>query len=692
MQEQIFDALRRGAHDEALASAQAAIDADPQSARAHLWLAMALSAAGRRGEAMTAIDRAIALAPDNADLHFHRAGLLLGARELEAADSALSQAVMLDPNQFGAYIVQAQLALGRGDLDEAERLNRLAARVAPEHPWSQAVDAMLALRRGDADQAVALASRAAERAPEDSQVVQALGLAYMAKGHLAFAEQAFRTLIARTRDADALRVLLAQLLQRQGRPQEAAEILQPLLEDAGKATPALQKYAGQLELAAGRVEAALPLLRAALVAAPHDLGTIEAIAEAWRRTGDATDARNTLESLLETSPDNAGLWRARLAIEADADAAASVAWRWCEAMPQDVPALEARLLLAAQAGNDDVAEAVAKRIVALDPGRSSGERYLVDAMVRRNETEAAVARVQGLLDNATADASRRLLRGWLALLQDRAGMYEAAAGHWAGLNADAVPQKLPLPEPSRPRQQWPDIEPPREPAPAVAFLYGPPGSGVERLAWVLQGGAPAFRADRFGTTPPSDQLQQYTMPKNLLAGTTTAREIAGHWRDHLAARGIQDGSIIDWLLWWDPAMLAVLREEIPQGRLIVALRDPRDMLLNWMAFGAPAPFAIASPKSAAAWLAIGLNQLLQLHEESLYPHHLIRLDALADDPAALVAALDEALDVRLPVPPVEAMGTRAAFPPGHWRNYAEALAGPFAMLTPVAKRLGYPEA
>jgi hypothetical protein len=31
------------------------------------------------------------------------------------------------------------------------------------------------------------------------------------------------------------------------------------------------------------------------------------------------------------------------------------------------------------------------------------------------------------------------------------------------------------------------------------------------------------------------------------------------------------------------------------------------------------------------------------------------------------------------------------FPAGHWREYAQELAEPFAMLTPVAMRLGYPE-
>ena len=42
----------------------------------------------------------------------------------------------------------------------------------------------------------------------------------------------------------------------------------------------------------------------------------------------------------------------------------------------------------------------------------------------------------------------------------------------------------------------------------------------------------------------------------------------------------------------------------------------------------------------------------------------------------------------MPAPP--AVGP-PHFPAGHWRHYAKALAEPFALLAPVAKRLGYPE-
>lgn len=689
-QDRILDALRRKAADEALAAAREAVAEAPDDARAQRLLAMALRAAGEHEEARAAIERAIALAPDDADLHFERAGLLLGAREFAAAQAALSQTVELDPNQFGAYILQAQLALGRGDLDEAERIARLAARVAPEHPWLVAIEGTLALRRGDADAALAMLSKAAEQAPEDTQVRYALGFAYMAKQHHAFAEQAFRGVLEQTPDAASLRGLIAELLQRQGRHAEAADELTPLLEDARTATPALRRFAGELELMAGRHERALPLLREALAAEPRDRRTIQALVQAWRQSGDIEDARNTLETALSTSPEVDDLWRARLMFERiGSDEADAVIARWLAVHPDAVPALEARMAQHAARGEAAEAETAAARLVELQPGHGAAELRLIDGMLARDPPEA-VAHIQDLLERATDESNRRLLRSWLALAHDRAGQAVQAAAEWDAINAELADQRLPLPETTPPRAAWPEMAAAQEGARGLAFMVGAPGSLVERLAIVLSGSVESFRADRFGDNPPEDALQSFFTPRRLANGETDAATVAASWREKLPARGVVDGELIDWLQYWDNALLTVLREQLPHASLLVALRDPRDMLLEWIAFGAPVPFRIASPKAAAAWLAIELNQVALLHELDLFPHHLLRLDDSADDPAAVAKSLGEALGVQLPEPPPGAFGPRH-FAPGHWRAYAEPLAEAFAMLTPVARRLGYPE-
>lgn len=688
--ERILDALRRDARDEALAAAREALSASPDDPQAHRLLAMALRASGDGEAARASIEQAIALAPDDADLHFERAGYLLGAHQLAEAQAALAQTLALDPNQFGAYLLQAQLALGHGDLDEADRLARLAARIAPEHPWLKVLEGTLALRRGDADAALAILSKAAELAPDDAQVRYALGFAYLARQHYAFAEQAFRGVLEQTPDATSLRGLIAELLQRQGRHAEAADELAPLLGDEKTATPALRRFAGELELMAGRHERALPLLRAALAAEPRDRRTIQALVEAWRRSGDAEDARNTLDAALATSPAIDDLWRARLMFETvGGDDADAVIGRWLAAAPHSVPALEAQMAQHAACGRAENADAAARRLVELEPGHGAAEMRLIDAKLQRDPA-AAVAHIEDLIARAEDAENLRLLRSWLAIAHDRAGQPAQAAALWAALNAELAEQRLPLPDITAPRTTWPELAPAQAGARGVAFMVGAPGALVERMAIVLSGSVESFRADRFGAQPPDDALQNLHTPQRLASGETDAATVAASWRAQHSARGVANGEIIDWLLWWDNALLAVLREQLPRAMLLFAIRDPRDTLLDWLAFGAPAPFRIVSPRAAAAWLAIALNQIALLHEQELFPHRLIRLDDIANDPAALAQALGEALQVQLPEPPPHVLGP-PHFAPGHWRAYAGALADAFALLTPVARRLGYPE-
>lgn len=688
MYDPILDALRRGAVADALTAAEALVAERPDDPQALRWLSAAQLQNGQPETSLSTIDRAIALAPDNADLHLARAGVLVGSRRTDEAQAALSQATGLDPNQFTAYLIQGQLALGRGDLDEAERLSRLAARVSPDHPQLAAIDGMVALRRGNAEGALKIVTAAMNVAPDDVQLRYALGFIHMALGHWAFAEQAFRGVVERVPGSDNLRSLIADLIRRQGRPADAADELVSLV--AVNNAPALHRYIGHLRLAAGQNEEALSALRIALAGQPRDRDTVLAIIEAWRRLGAQDDARNTLDAALATSPDVHDLWLARLLFEAVGSAEArAVVERWVSAMPEHVPAMEAQMSVLDAAGDAEAAEAVAQRIVEREPGRTSGEQRLVEGLLQR-DPPAAIARVGELASKAEDPNQQRNLRSWLAFVRDRAGHYADAVDTWAALARESAPSRLPLWSRSDAPPAWPTrAVMPDGPAVRPFLLWGPPGTVVESLAGVLGYITDEFRGDRYLPQPPDDGFQNYRSAAALRSGELPAEDFLRGWWDALAARGVQEGRVIDWLLLWDNAFLLALRPHLPQGWLLLAVRDPRDAFLDWLAFGAPAPLALDGLQESAAWLAGQFEQIASLHEEDLYAHHLIRMDDIKDDAGAVSAALGEALGVQLPVPP--SSGARR-FPAGHWRHYAEALAGPFAELTPVAVRLGYPEA
>ncbi|MDC6625752.1 hypothetical protein OEZ82_27395, partial [Leclercia adecarboxylata] len=65
--------------------------------------------------------------------------------------------------------------------------------------------------------------------------------------------------------------------------------------------------------------------------------------------------------------------------------------------------------------------------------------------------------------------------------------------------------------------------------------------------------------------------------------------------------------------------LWALRPQLPEARLVIVLRDPRDMLLEWIAFSAPAPPAGTSVHEAAEWLARALAPVAPLPEQSPSP-------------------------------------------------------------------------
>lgn len=690
MYDTIIDALRRNAAEEALTAARELVSSRPDDAQAHRWLATSLQQTGQSEAALASIDHAIALAPEDADLHLARAGVLIGNRRIDEAQTALATSSGLDPNQFLAYLMQAQLALGRGDLDEAERLSRLAARVNPEHPQLAAIDGMVALRRGDADRALKIVSAATQVAPEDPQLRLALGFVYMAKQHWAFAEQAFRRIVDSNPAAANLRSLIADLVRRQGRPADAADELEPLLGNPATSGPGLHRYAGHLRLAAGQNEQALASLRTALAGNPRDRDTLLAIIEAWRRLNAPDDARATLDAALATASDSHELWLARLLFEAvGSEQARAVVERWLQAMPDHLPALEAQMAVLDFAGDAAGAEAIAERIVALEPGRSSAEQRLVDALLARDEPKAAIARVESLIERAPDPRAKQALRGWLGLVQDRAGRQTDAVATWTALAQETAPMRLPLWPLTDAPQAWPPLaEPPQPLAARPLLLWGAPGSGVEAIAAVVNVEGSYLRTDRFGPTPPQDGLQSYHTPAALASGALSGEELIASWRAAFPARQVSNGNIADWLLWWDHALLHALRPLLPEGMLLIALRDPRDMLLDWLAFGAPAPLAITDAQQGADWLAQLLDQIADLHEQDLYPHRLIRLDGIIHDPAAISATVGQALETAMPPAP-PAGGRR--FDAGHWRDYAQALKQPFATLTPVSQRLGYPE-
>ncbi|MET0893931.1 MAG: adenylate cyclase, partial [Pseudoxanthomonas sp.] len=407
----------------------------------------------------------------------------------------------------------------------------------------------------------------------------------------------------------------------------------------------------------------------------------------WRELDLASEARDTLDATLVDATGKPDLWRARLAFAEDADAARAVIDRWALAMPASLLPLEA--LLSLQQGIGDPAGAVitAERLVSLQPGHVDGRLQIVDGLMAQDPARA-IDRLQSWLQSAVEPADRSFLLGMLGLGQDHLGNHDQAVETWSKMHAEIASLRLPLPPLGTPRAEWPELAQHAPGAPQIAFLVGAPGSAVERLAAVMESIGGPFRADRFGLFAPQDDFQSYSLIEGLRSGRIGGEEVIARWRQALPSRRLGTADIIDWLPWWDNALLIALRPHLPEAMLIFAVRDPRDMLLEWMAFGSVSRFQFPSPQKAAEWLANALGQLAALSENDWFPHHIIRTDAVGNDAQAAAARVSEVLATQVPVP---ASVGPAHFTAGHWRDYSKVMEAPFALLAPVAKRLGYPE-
>jgi tetratricopeptide (TPR) repeat protein len=673
-----LDALARRDAAAALAAAQAAVAAEPDRAEAHHALGAALQLGGQLDEAAAAFDRAIELAPQQAGYHIARAALALGQRDLGTAETSLGNAIVQDPNALSAYVMSAHMALSRGQLEQAAEQLALARRVNPGHPLTLSVEGSLALARGEHEAAQRALHRAAELAPDEPLVLSSLALAYLATGNLSFAAQSLRRALQAQPDALNLRWLLVQTLRRLEHHNELATELEPLLAHDPVNWRALCLL-GDARLRLGALDAAQDAYRRALASPRAPLQAADAVASVLTSVGQVELARQLLDEQLETRPDDDSAWQRRLAlVEAEPQAVSAFVERWLQAIPDSPLARQARAGLLEQLGELDAAEAAADEALARQPLLPGAGLVKLRAGLRK-APESALAVADALLASPLDPFAQRVFKTLRGHALDRLGRHREAADEWlACVDLGEPAAELPAPRPPVIGATDADGIEPR-------LLWGLPGSRIGAVVALLRS-LPELHVldDRFSPGPRPDGL----WPPREDGSLSDSRQ----WKGMLERRGLAAEQVIDWLPQWDEAIASAL----PQARLLVVLDDPRDLLLNWLAFGAPQTSAPA-PAAAAAWLAQVLEPLAQRLEASDLRVARIGGQTLAEEPGA-AAERCQAFFALPACPQVDALAAAerslgdvpVAFPAGHWRHYAEPLAEAFARLAPIATRLGYP--
>ena len=698
MLQDVIDALRRNAPD-VLSLARAEAAAAPDSADAHHLLGMAQREAGDHAAARASFDRAIELAPDESLYHFSRALLAYAEGDVEAANRASAHALALDPNQLGAYLLRIQLAITNNDLVESERQLRLAERVDPEHPRLLFAAGQIELAKGEGERAIESLNAAAAALPNDVQVLTTLALAYQQHGHAAFAEQTVRKALALQPQSAGLRRTLIESLVNQDRIDDAINEV-AIYKQQQPLDPTGHVIDGDLQLRAGNPTGALAGFRAALAQAPRNLFALMGVQHALETLGDRELARTVWEDILQRDAGFDPVWASRLTVTDAADDYTDVLRRWRVAMPDSAAAILNQARQDEVDGRDAEAEAGYAAVLERAPQQFDA-LFGKAAYELRRDPAAGIAYLDVVIAQAPPPQAKPAL-AWRGQAHDGLQQTHAAVADWqqahAGLGVLPLAQPLPVDA----------LRALAAAAPAAAatgdnpvvMLWGPPGSGSERLAAALR------RSPSRPLLQATPELLPRTLefPDELITRALDADALPALARDVAAeyARSIEpylrqgNQGVFDWITWWDARVVPLLLHGLPGTRLIAVLRDPRDLLLNWLAFGAPAGPVFADPLDSAAWLANQLDHLLFARDALQLPVLVVDMDRFDEDAAAAMHGIATFADLPTAPDPQPALQRRtgpgrmpALLPAGRWRAYRGELDAAFALLTPLAERLGY---
>jgi len=699
MLQDVIDALRRK-DPEALALARTSAAVTPESAAAQHLFGIAQREAGDHSGARASFERAIELAPDESLYHFSHALLAYSEGDYAAANRSSAHAVALDPNQLGAYVLRIQLALASGDHAEAERQLNLAERVDPDHPQLLFMAGQVALAKGDGDHAIELLGKAALERPQDAQVFATLGTAYQRFGHAAFAEQALRKAMVLDPTATGLRSLLIEALISQDRIDDALTEL-ALYRQQHPRDLAGVVLAAEMQQRAGDPAAALASYRVALAQAPRNLRVLMGAQRVLETLADPALARNVWEEVLRQDAGFDLVWASRLVASTEEEDRGDVLRRWREALPDSAAAFLNQARQDEVDGHDERAEAGYEAVLARAPHQPDA-LFGKAAFEFRRDPSAAVARLGMLIAHASPAQVKSAL-AWRGQAHDALQQTQEAVANWLQAHAwlGALPPAQLLPTPAL-RELSAKV-----PLPAatgdnqVVMLWGPPGSGSERLAAAL----------RMSTSRPLMQAFRELVPRMLqfpeafIARALNAEELPALANSVSAdyARTLEpflrqgNQGVFDWLVHWDARAVPLLQRTLPGTRLISVLRDPRDLLLNWLAFGAPAGPVFADPVASAMWLANQLEHLLFSRDDLQLPVLIVDMDRFDADPVTTMQEIAAFADLPTAPDPQPALQRRtgpgklpALLPSGRWRAYCSELDAAFAVLTPLTERLGYP--
>ncbi len=678
---------RQGRLEEAEQGYRSVLAANPANGEVLRLLAGLRRQRGDLAEAERLIEAAHSLAPDQPGLIVMLGAVQYEAGKHEESQASYERALALDPNIGGAHTALGHIAFLKDDHKLAEQYFRTALRVG-EDPQAYTGLGMVSLGANDAEMAIKYFTRAADLAPNDAGVQFSLGRGFMARGMHAFAEQAFLNALRLRPGLPQAVHALGQLFIETGRGAEGEKQMRSLLNVRGFEMAAEIGVADALR-AQQRLDEAVDAYRIVLNRAPGHQAATSVLLWALGQLNRSDEALELVTTQCERYPDHLG-WleqRARMLTSLQRYPEAVVDWQ--AIVDRDASNVVAKNHLAQLRewlGENEVALALAHEVAETFPGDEQIALLRIRGYLRNGDDAAALELLTQSSFGVLPDTLKRMGSNYLGRIHDRRGEYASAVQSFkdaqtgltsmmpglAALPADI--QRI-LAEPSAA-----SIES------APIFLIGVPGSGVEYVAGMLseQAGVSVLRDRAVGRRNDCFDGRTFERAIEEISSEETETLRSEYFSAARAAGAAAGTTLIDWIPFWDAHLLALVKRVFPGAKIILAERDLRDSLLNWLAFGWIPSAALSDFDAGVDWLVRANRHARHGLGNTAVPHLVVDSMGVLENPATAGADLARFIGVDALQRsekfgrPHTLGGLDASFESGHWKPYEPILADAFA--------------
>jgi len=392
--------FEKGQYDEASIEFTNAIKIDPAYADAHYQLAETYLNLQQQGRAYKEFARTVELRPDDYQSRIAMANLLILGRDFPHAQEQADILLKKRPSDPAVYALTSSLLAAENNFPGAIGEIQQTIALAPGH-WEPYLSlALLQLKNNQPDAAEATFKKVIELDPKAMQAHLLLGNFYQSHNHLDEAEQQFRAAISLDPNTVAPREAVARLYLAEGRRADAEEVLKQAKRDLPH-NPDSFVALTNFYFSTGDLDKAVAEYQALFHLRPNDLQVKKKYIQLLIQAKRDDEARSLVYEILKSSPkdDDALVFRSQLQINAgDVSDAAQTLEAVVNSSPNNIPAHYALGVVFEKQGNPERAENQWREALRLNPDFLDAERSIADA-----------AMLQGDM-NSLEDAASQMIR------------------------------------------------------------------------------------------------------------------------------------------------------------------------------------------------------------------------------------------------------------------------------------------